>query len=328
MTTRPLRDLCKGKFGLQVLDSKPIQITNKRDTSIIELLNEVLNLINGINEKCLAKDVNQMTVKDYIKILCLGRKVGNVLIYKIANILTRIGKQLSERKIVDYKKTLFLFLSLPIKDKIERDRCLNELILFLKMLRTELDVQDELTSIYSGTLTYDTCTERMLKNRHDFVIYTLLGIFTMNNTDILSNDIIKNENDRKALKELSFSIFNINNNNNNGNNSKNTSFKKQQQQLKKQQQQHTTLIDEQLMDMVESDDDEQSEDNMLSINNSTTINGINNTIGGNSLTSSNNNNLTLDKKTNINLHHFPEGLNYFEEIALQLKRCIYGSNKQ
>src|SRR3989338_10363811 len=167
LTTRPLRD-AQGKFGLLVIDQTPIPIANKRDTPIIEIMNEVLALLAAIIKKCPAKDVNQFTIKDYVKILCSGKKMENIIINKIASVLNRIGKQLSERKIVDYKKTLFLFLSLPIKDKIERDRCLNELVVFLKMLRSEMDANAptglEEGALLAGSLTFDTCTERMLKN--------------------------------------------------------------------------------------------------------------------------------------------------------------------
>ncbi|KAF0984284.1 hypothetical protein FDP41_007461 [Naegleria fowleri] len=300
LTTLPMRDQ-KGQNGLLVVDNSPIQSQeNCKNGAVLELMNEVLFLVDNIILKCPAKEVNKLTIKDWIKILCSGRKIQHVTINKVSHILTRLGKQLSDRSVVEYKKTLFLFLSLPIKNKVEKERAVTELTVYLRMLRTELQSNIGLSvdesSFLNGSIAYDTACDRFLKNRHDFVIFSLLGIFTLCSVDVLSNDILKPEQDKKALRDVSFSIFNISIGSFINKKKNNTTFESKKR---------TSIFDE----IVDSD----SEDNNI-------LNSPGELSPATSTTSING-----DKKVVIN--PFPDGLSFIEETALHLKRCIYSGCK-
>ncbi|KAG2374710.1 hypothetical protein C9374_010454 [Naegleria lovaniensis] len=299
LTTLPMRDQ-KGQYGLLVSDNSPIQSQeNCKNGTVLDLMNEVLSLVDNIILKCPAKEVNKLTIKDWVKILCSGKKIQHVTINKISHILNRIGKQLSDRSVVEYKKTLFLFLSLPIKNKVERERAVTELTVYLRMLRTELQSNlgssVEETNLLNGSIAYDTACDRFLKTRHDFVIFTLLGIFTLCGVDVLSNDILKPEQDKKALRDISFSIFNISI----------ASFTNKKKNVTSEFKKRTSIFDE----IVDSD----GEDNNI-LNSPGELSPATSTASING-----------DKKVVIN--PFPDGLSFTEETALHLKRCIYSACK-
>jgi len=302
LSTFPLRDSTtveKGQpYGLIVLDDTPLKIDsdNKPYTIILELLNEVLFLINAISQKCPKADVDKLTVKDWIKMLCAGRKIHNFTIYKIANVLTRVGKQLSERKVVDFKKTLFLFLSLPIKDKVERDRTLTELIIFLKMTQNELNNEGTMNGDLESTslkemMAFDTVTDRFLKSRYDYIKFAILGIFTLCQADILSNDVLKNEQqqDKKPLQNIATSMFTVGETAHCGAGS--GLFRKIFSRPSYGENKSTSTL---------MDNDYDSDTNSGEASPS-----------------------PLTKFSNP----FPEGLSSNEELALQLKRCIFGAFK-
>ncbi|KAL9650685.1 hypothetical protein ABK040_001741 [Willaertia magna] len=178
---------------------------NENKDLMIDLLNEILTLISQIYLNCKDFIINY-TIKDFIKVLINGKKIQHVTIYKIPDFVNRIGKSLNVKNLVDFKKTLFLFLSLPIKDKLLREKIKMELLQFLRKLNNEqiLGLQQVESILQQENNLESLQDDHILGNyfRKNLILFSLIGIFYKSNGSILENDILKNELDKKELLNL------------------------------------------------------------------------------------------------------------------------------